>query len=321
MIIRSLNVWLRHLEDYLMATGKLVEPKSRNTSSKNQSLGVSSDASVSSVSSLTSSSMSNNSMSSSGSYAPGLGISPYAKSRNVDWQTIAPPSKHHNNVQQNPLSQPNSLPDWTSFMRNDSGFVNSGISNLSELSSSSSGSSCTNRHNSSITDQLCDNFNGINLNELGSSQNNLGLSLSIATIGVDTHAEESSLVNGVAAAAATNTNTVISGLFSNNNNPIINILGTSGHNESNVCENNSSSNSNNDEHDTSFSKNGTEIIDFEPHLSLNVDNQSINDSSSSINNDGNQKVLQFYMYAQTSINDLFYFFSRYIHKSPTPLCQ
>ncbi|XP_039966690.1 protein Smaug isoform X1 [Bactrocera tryoni] len=291
---RSLNVWLRHLEDHLMATDKLVEPKKRNTSSINQSLGVSSDASISSVSSLTSSSISNNSMSSSGSFAPGHGISPFTKSRNADWQTIAPPSKSHNNVQQNPISQPNSLPDWTNFMRNDSGFANSGMNNLSEISSSSSGSSCTNRRNSSITDQLCDNFNGINLNELGSSQNKLGLSLNIATIGVDSHAEESSLVNGVAAAAAatTNTNPVISGLFSNTNNPIINILGSNGHNESNVCENNSYSNSNNDEHDTSFSKNGTEIIDFEPHISINVDDQCINDSSSSINNDTNQKSLQ-----------------------------
>ncbi|XP_011183774.1 protein Smaug isoform X1 [Zeugodacus cucurbitae] len=289
---RSLNVWLRHLEDHLMATDKLVEPKNRNSSSINQSLGVSSDASISSVSSLTSSSISNNSMSSSGSFAPGIGISPYAKSRNVDWQTIAPPSKHHSNVQQNPLSQPNSLPDWSSFMRNDSGFTNSGISNLSELSSSSSGSSCTNRRNSSITDQLCDNFNGINLNELGSSQNKLGLSLNIATIGVDAHVEESSLVNGVAAAAATNTNTVMSGLFSNNNNPIINILGSSGHNEGNVCENSTSSNSNNDEHDTSFSKNGTEIIDFEPHITINVDGQCLDESSASINNDINPKSLQ-----------------------------
>ncbi|XP_054731606.1 protein Smaug isoform X2 [Anastrepha obliqua] len=294
---RSLNVWLRHLEDHLQATEKLTEPKIPNNYTMNQNITVGSDASVSSLTS--SSSMSNNSMSSSGSLATGLGINTHATFRNVDWQTIAPPSKQHqHHPLQNPLQQPKSLPDWSSFVRRDSGFSSTGVCNLSGISSSSSGSSCSNRRNSSITDQLCDNFNGINLNELGSSQNKLGLSLNIATIGSETHAEESSLVNGVAAAAVATAGTGMPALFGNNNNPMIKIMSSSGPNNAKLCASNSTNSSNNDEHDTSFSKNGTEIVDFEPHIIINVSDECNNGSSASVSQDQNgtgtvqQKSLQ-----------------------------
>ncbi|CAD7004881.1 unnamed protein product [Ceratitis capitata] len=270
---RSLNVWLRHLEDYMHANEKLSDPKLANNSSNlSQSIGVGSDASVSSVSSLTStSSMSNNSMS-SGSSAPGVGTKPQQKQRNVDWQTIAPPSKQYNPPPPNALPKLNPLPDWTNFIPKDTTFSNSGIKNITEVSLNSSGSSC-NRRNSSITDQHCDNFNGINLNELGSSQNKLGLSLGIAKIG-DATTEESSLVNGVAAVAGTSS-------------------GSKSQIDANTYNSNSNnSSSSNDEHDTSFSKNGTEIIDFEPQIRISVDAGCTNESSAtSVNNEQNEKVI------------------------------
>ncbi|XP_017469462.1 PREDICTED: protein Smaug isoform X1 [Rhagoletis zephyria] len=274
---RSLSVWLRHLEDHLHATDKLTDPKNPNNYTINQSIAAGSDASVSSITS--SSSMSNNSMSSSGSSAAGHISTSHTMPRSIDWQTIAPPSKQHHLVQQTPLPQPKSHPDWSSFPRRDSGFSNSCLNNLSGISSSSSGSSCSNRRNSSITDQLCDNFNGINLNELGSSQNKMGLSLGIATIGCDTNPEESSLVNGVAAAAAATAGTAIPGLFGNSNNtPMINIV-ASGANDTSLCASSSANNPNNDDHDTSFSKNGTEIVDFEPHVTINVSEECKNGAS------------------------------------------
>ncbi|KPU78127.1 uncharacterized protein Dana_GF10132, isoform C [Drosophila ananassae] len=74
---------------------------------------------------------------------------------------------------------------------------------------------------------LCDNLNGITRNELASSQtqNSLGLTLD----------STSSLVNGVVAGAAAGS-----------------MLGIAGGGHSG------------DDHDTSFSKNGTEILDFDP---------------------------------------------------------
>ncbi|XP_067646986.1 protein Smaug isoform X2 [Eurosta solidaginis] len=289
---RSLNVWLRHLEDHLQATDRLMEPKAVNNYKMNKSKVMESDASVSSVSSMTSSSsISNNSASSSGNLAPGLGSG--TSNRNVDWQTIAPPSKQSHYTQQNSLPQPKSLPDWSLFARRDSGFSGSGVNNLSGVSSSSSGSSCSNRRNSSIADQLCDNFNGINLNELGSSQNKIGLSLNMASISSDSAVDESSLVNGVAAVATVTTTPGMPSLFGNTNNPIINIMSSSGTKDANVCDNNINKNCNNDEHDTSFSKNGTEIIDFEPHVSTNI-NEGCKSGSSASSSQENSSSNSFY---------------------------
>lgn len=174
---RSLNVWLRHLEDYIQAS------KRSSTNSKSSSyfvqpeqlhlqLGIGlSTGTISDSSSSSSSSLGN-------------------LTRSVDWQTIAPPSRHHSK------QLPRQPGEWRGSVSGSCGSIN----------------------------PLCDNLNGITLNELASSQNSLGLSLG----------SNSSLVNGVVAGAAAGS-----------------MLGLAG----------------SEDHDTSFSKNGTEILDFEPSSS------------------------------------------------------
>ncbi|XP_033240801.1 protein Smaug [Drosophila pseudoobscura] len=186
---RSLNIWLRHLEDHIQAAAAgltnrsyFLQPSPQlvaGTSSTGSSSAASSSAA--SCSSVASSSLSN------------LGsslctTSSSRSSRSNDWQTIAPPSKQQQ--QQHKLTGG----DWRG-------------------SGGSSGS----------INPLCDNLNGITLNELASSQNSLGLSLDSSSL----------LVNSVVAGAAAGS--------------MLGIGGT-------------------EDHDTSFSKNGTEILDFEPPI-------------------------------------------------------
>ncbi|TMW40564.1 hypothetical protein DOY81_014354, partial [Sarcophaga bullata] len=135
---------------------------------------------------------------------------------------------------------------------------------------------------SNNADQLCDNFNGITLNDLASSQNSLGLNIgrnSIVDALVTADSSSSSLVNGVAAAAASATassagpaTATTPNIFGPQTNPIINII-----NNNNNCS--GQLNNGIDDHDTSFSKNGTEILDFEPNLS-NCDSCCNNSSNS-----------------------------------------
>ncbi|KAH8301097.1 hypothetical protein KR018_001793 [Drosophila ironensis] len=182
---RSLNIWLRHLEDHIQAAAAGLTNRSYFLQPSPQLVtGGGSSAASSSSSSAASSSTASCSSVASGSRS----------SRTNDWQTIAPPSKHL----QHKLSS-----DWRG-------------------SSSGSGSGSGSGSSGSIN-PLCDNLNGITLNELASSQtqNSLGLSLE----------GSSSLVNGVVAGAAAGS-----------------MLGIAGA----------------DDHDTSFSKNGTEILDFDP---------------------------------------------------------
>lgn len=170
---RSLNVWLRHLEDYIQANKRssfFVQPDPLQLQLQ-MATGAISDSSSSSSSSLGN------------------------LTRNVDWQTIAPPSRHHSK------QLPRQPGEWRGSVSGSCGSIN----------------------------PLCDNLNGITLNELASSQNSLGLSLG----------SNSSLVNGVVAGAAAGS-----------------IIGLGG----------------NEDHDTSFSKNGTEILDFEPLHSDSVGN-------------------------------------------------
>ncbi|EDW80028.2 uncharacterized protein Dwil_GK12282 [Drosophila willistoni] len=175
---RSLNVWLRHLEDHIQAAAAgitncsyFLQPSPAPQVVQRGSSSAASLLSAASCSSLASSS--------------------HGNGRSSDWQTIAPPTKLQQQQQQQQQHKLTSGGDWRGS--NSNGSIN----------------------------PLCDNLNGITLNELGSSQNSLGLSLE----------SSSSLVNGVVAGAAAGS-----------------ILGLSG----------------SDDHDTSFSKNGTEILDFEP---------------------------------------------------------
>ncbi|KAL7733992.1 hypothetical protein ACLKA6_011686 [Drosophila palustris] len=176
---RALNVWLRHLEDYKLANKRnscssyFVQPE--QLQQLQLGAGTISDSSSSSSSSLGN------------------------LTRNVDWQTIAPPSRYHSK------QLPRQPGEWRGSVSGSCGSIN----------------------------PLCDNLNGITLNELASSQNSLGLSLG----------SNSSLVNGVVAGAAAGS-----------------MLGIGG----------------SDDHDTSFSKNGTEILDFDP---LNCEAAAAGDTS------------------------------------------
>ncbi|XP_030373367.1 protein Smaug isoform X1 [Scaptodrosophila lebanonensis] len=238
---RSLNVWLRHLEDHIQAAAAGITNRSyflqpsphlsadhlvssgnsqhsagtMSTSGSSTASSSAASSSAASCSSVASSSLGNlaphtcssnsNSSQTSSSHTP----------RGNDWQTIAPPSKQHK------------IGDWRS-------------------SGGGSGSGSIN--------PLCDNLNGITLNELASSQNSLGLSL-----------DSSSLVNGVVAGATGSG----ASLFGNGNSSIIAILGGGVAGGS-------------DDHDTSFSKNGTEILDFEPDCDKCV-GVSLGDASTSGN--------------------------------------
>ncbi|XP_017049491.1 protein Smaug isoform X2 [Drosophila ficusphila] len=178
---RSLNIWLRHLEDHIQAAAAGLTNRSYFLQPSPQLVaGGSSTGSGSCSSSAASSSTASCSSVASSSLCPASGS---RSSRTNDWQTIAPPSKQ---------LQHKLAGEWRS---------------------SGGGSS------SGSINPLCDNINGITLNELASSQNSLGLSLE----------NSSSLVNGVVAGAGS-------------------MLGIAG----------------GDDHDTSFSKNGTEILDFDP---------------------------------------------------------
>ncbi|ALC43729.1 smg [Drosophila busckii] len=170
---RSLNVWLRQLEDHIQTSKRSSNSSFYATPPPSLALPLPEQLQ------LQCNSHSDNSSSSSSSSLGNL-------TRNVDWQTIAPPSRQH--YKQLPR-QPG---EWRGSVSGSCGSIN----------------------------PLCDNLNGITLNELASSQNSLGLSLG----------SNSSLVNGVVAGAAGS------------------MLGLGG----------------SDDHDTSFSKNGTEILDFEP---------------------------------------------------------
>ncbi|XP_032589945.1 protein Smaug isoform X2 [Drosophila grimshawi] len=180
---RSLNVWLRHLEDFIQANKR--SGSSSNSSGAGGSYFVQPEQLQ--LHAIVGTGTGNGTISdSSSSSSSSLGN----LTRSVDWQTIAPPSRHHHGKQ-----LPRQPGEWRGSVSGSCGSIN----------------------------PLCDNLNGITLNELASSQNSLGLSLG----------SNSSLVNGVVAGAAAGS-----------------ILGIGG----------------NDDHDTSFSKNGTEILDFEPPL-------------------------------------------------------
>lgn len=185
---RSLNIWLRHLEDHIQAAAAGLTNRSYFLQPSPQLVAGGSSTGSGSCSS---SSAASSSTASCSSVASGS-----RSSRTNDWQTIAPPSKQL----QHKLAATGG--DWRG---SGSGSGGTGVG------SSSSGS----------INPLCDNLNGITLNELASSQNSLGLSLE----------GSSSLVNGVVAGAAAGS-----------------MLGIGG----------------GDDHDTSFSKNGTEILDFDP---------------------------------------------------------
>lgn len=185
--------------------------------------------------------------------------------RNTDWQTIAPPSRQSKTVGSNVAL---TSTDWSSLVTT---------------------KSSTNTVNgvAKIADQLCDNLNGIPLNELASSQNSLGLSIGTAlvdSLSVTVDANSSSLVNGVAAAAAVASSVATvpaSNLFGNQTNPIINII-----NNGSTCGGSGNMNGIVEDHDTSFSKNGTEILDFEPNPN------GLNNRDACSNNNGNVGPLQ-----------------------------
>lgn len=215
-------------------------------------------------------------------------------SRNTDWQTIQPPSRQQQQQQQ---TQPSSsiASDWSSLVvkSNNSSINNSSNSGGGSNATSSSGGGGANTVGvvaaavgsvvvgTTIADQLCDNLNGITLNELASSQNSLGLNIgssivdSLGAVVVDTNSC-ASLVNGLAAAAASATASSVAttpNLFGTQTNPIINII-----NNNNNC---SSQLNGIDDHDTSFSKNGTEILDFDPNSNAMNNCDSCSNSSSS----------------------------------------
>lgn len=188
--------------------------------------------------------------------------------RNNDWQTIQPPSKQQQS--KNCLTT-----DWSTLLAVSPAAAAGSASKTNNLSTSTN-----------IADQLCDNLNGITLNELAaasaSSQNSLGLSLNASSL-VDSFggggaggvvvggdSNSSSLVNGVAAAAASAVGSGSSSVANNHlfggsaqANPIINIISNT---SSNCVGNGMTTNlcGTLDDHDTSFSKNGTEILDFDP---------------------------------------------------------
>ncbi|XP_037944173.1 protein Smaug isoform X2 [Teleopsis dalmanni] len=227
---KCLNASLRHLEEHLQSKEckDLLLPSQNNSSHENSNVditamttsGSSTSSSCSATSSVCCSSSSNATTTSSKISLGSSSATTSSINRNIDWQTIAPPNKQHHQMHSK------SLNDWTVTKPN---------------------LACGGSVNSSIADQFCDKLNGITLNELGSSQNSLGLSIKNTL--VNSHTESLALVNGVAAAASVSTT---QSLFGGNTNPIINII-----------------NNNGDDHDTSFSKNGTEILDFEPNSNRN----------------------------------------------------
>lgn len=266
--VRSLNVWLRHLEEHIQSSSygaigqqqsffterqqqqqqlpqqqTTIGTKSCNNNTDNTTM-ISSGSSTSSSSSSSSSA----SCSSASTASVSSSIGSIASSRNADWQTIAPPSKHHQHqhhhqqqqqaqLQMQQLHPKPPLHDWSSVIAGQS--LGAGVVGMG----------------GSVADKLCDNLNGITLNELASSQNSLGLTIGGGGHHTGAIFSESSLVNGVVAAAAVSQHTAPN-IFGTNAHPIINII----NNNNNSC----TSNLNNDDHDTSFSKNGTEILDFEP---------------------------------------------------------
>lgn len=301
---RTLNVWLSHLEEYLqnfnsspsvnlgipnlhttsylqnqnnLVNSFLVDnptmtaPGSLGASTSSSALSISSTVSNVSVASSSFGNLTQNCNPSTNSNTM-LGI------RSNDWQTIQPPSRQQQ--QQQSVAKNTLSSDWSPLA----------VIKPNTTANNTSGNVIVNGGNGGIVvgsnnaDQLCDNFNGITLNDLASSQNSLGLNIgrnSIVDALVTVDGSSSSLVNGVAAAAASATAASVPAavttpnIFGPQTNPIINII-----NNNSPCS--SQLNNGIDDHDTSFSKNGTEILDFEPNTS-NCDSCCNNSSSSSSN--------------------------------------
>ncbi|XP_075164206.1 sterile alpha motif domain containing protein 4 smaug isoform X2 [Haematobia irritans] len=319
---RSLNGWLRHLEEHLQSSNNcasfnmgLAPPHIQNSnfisnqSSLMGSLLLENPTMTTSGSSATSSSSSALSISSTASNASvassfgnltqncnstTIASQSIMGSRNTDWQTIQPPSRQQQlqQQQQQQTKQTSSITsDWSSLVKsnNNNNNNNTGPINNSAGNSVANVGVVVNVGNSgvvgNITDQLCDNLNGITLNELASSQNSLGLNLGTSIVDslgggvVDTN-NCASLVNGLAAAAASATAASSSSvattpsLFGPQTNPIINII-----NNNNNC---SSQLNGIEDHDTSFSKNGTEILDFDPNVNTMNNCDSCSNSSSNL---------------------------------------
>ncbi|XP_061388348.1 protein Smaug [Musca vetustissima] len=325
---RSLNGWLRHLEDHLQSSNNCtssynmgVPPPSLHTSNfisnqnslvgglllENPNMTTSGSSATSSSSSALSisSTASNASVASSfGNLTPNCNSSTISQSimgsRNTDWQTIQPPSRHQlqqqqqqqQQLQQQTNKQPPSssiASDWSSLVvkSNNNNNNNNMNNNVGSGGVSAGGGGNAGGANGvgvtvgQLADQLCDNLNGITLNELASSQNSLGLNIGTSIVDslgsvVDTN-NCTSLVNGLTAAstvAATTPNLFGTPIQSN---PIINII-----NNNNNC---SSQLNGIDDHDTSFSKNGTEILDFDP-------NSNTMNNCDSCSNNGNNNLGQ-----------------------------
>ncbi|XP_058987835.1 protein Smaug isoform X2 [Musca domestica] len=329
---RSLNGWLRHLEDHLQSSSNCasynmgVPPPSMHSSTfiSNQNSLVSGlllenptmTTSGSSATSSSSSALSISSTASNASAASSFGnltqncnsttiSQSIMGSRNTDWQTIQPPSRHqlqqqqhqqqqqHHQQQQQTNKQPPSsiASDWSSLVvksninnnNNNNSVNNNGVGGGGGGGVSAGGGNAGGANGVGVTvgqlaDQLCDNLNGITLNELASSQNSLGLNIGTSIVdslgGVvgDTN-NCTSLVNGLTASVTGSTVATTPNLFGTQTNPIINII-----NNNNNC---SSQLNGIDDHDTSFSKNGTEILDFDPNSNTmnNCDSCSNNGSN------------------------------------------
>lgn len=247
------------------------------TSSSSSAMSISSTAS--NVSSVASSSFGNLTQNCNTSTMSSSNNSSIMGSRNNDWQTIQPPSRQQQQQQQ--LAKTALGTDWSSLVVKPNNVTNNTVANVAGMVVGGG---------TSMADQLCDNLNGITLNDLASSQNSLGINIVGNTI-VDSLANvaegnSSSLVNGVAAAAASATAASVSSvattpnIFGPQTNPIINII-----NNNNSC--NGPLNGI-DDHDTSFSKNGTEILDFDPNT--NTLNNCDSCSNSSSGNMGQMQV-------------------------------
>lgn len=316
---RSLNGWLRHLEDHLQSSNNCasynigVPPPSMHNSNfisnqnslvgglllENPTMTTSGSSATSSSSSALSisSTASNASVASSfGNLTQNCNSSTISQSimgsRNTDWQTIQPPSRHQlqqQQQQQQANKPPSSIAsDWSSLVvksnnNNNNNNVNNNVGGSSGGGVSAGGGNAGGANAVGVTvgqlaDQLCDNLNGITLNELASSQNSLGLNIGTSIVDslggvVDTN-NCTSLVNGLTASVSASTAVATTpNLFGTQTNPIINII-----NNNNNC---SSQLNGIDDHDTSFSKNGTEILDFDPNSNTmnNCDSCSNNGSN------------------------------------------
>ena len=268
------------VSSFLVDNPTMTTSASSGASISSSALSISSTASNGSIASSSFGNLTQNCNASTNSCNTMLG------SRSNDWQTIQPPSRQQQQQQQQ-VAKNTLASDWSplAVVKPNTTANNSNGNVIINGSSSSVGGASGGGLvvGSNNTDQLCDNFNGITLNDLASSQNSLGLNIvgrnSIVDALVTADSSSSSLVNGVAAAAASATassavpaTVTTPNIFGPQTNPIINII-----NNNNNCS--GQLNNGIDDHDTSFSKNGTEILDFEPNLS-NCDSCCNNSSNS-----------------------------------------